>query len=128
MKKLHFACAVFVLAWLAFAALPPAADSAPTQTVNIEIAPKAMLLNTTQGGEVTVHSEIAYSAVDHASLTLGGIAVSWTKSDSRGELVAKFDEGAVKAIVAPPAATLELAGFTAGGEYFTGSAVVAVRD
>jgi hypothetical protein len=128
MKKLHFAGAVFVLAWVVFAALPPAVDSAPNRTVNIEIAPKTLLLGSTQGGEVTVHAEIAYSAVDHASLTLGGIAVSWTKSDSRGELVAKFDEGAVKAIVTPPAATLELAGFTADGEYFSGSAVVAVRD
>ena len=45
-----------------------------------------------------------------ASLTLNGVEVWWTKSDSQGNLVAKFDVDSVKAIVKVPSATLELTG------------------
>jgi len=53
--------------------------------------------------------------------------VAWTKADCRGELVAKFDEAAVKAIVEPPSATLTLTGMTIDGDEFSGSDTVKVR-
>ena len=105
-------------------------SAAPTDAtagdVAVVVAPKTLLLSELQGGEITVHATIAYSQVDCATLTLNGIPVTWTKADSRGELVAKFDEAAVKAIVSAPSAVLTLKGATVDGEAFEGSATVRV--
>ena len=95
--------------------------------VDVQVAPHTLLLSSYQGGEVTVHAAIAYGEVDTESVTLNGIAVSWTKADCRGELVAKFDEEAVKAIVDAPSATLTLSGMTLDGEIFSGSDTVKVK-
>lgn len=108
--------------------LAVAADSMDQLVVKIQVAPKTFLLQSSQGGEITVHAEIAYSSVDRTSISMNGVEVKWTKADSRGELVAKFDEDALKAIVSPPEATMVLVGYTIGGEPFTGRAVVSVRD
>ncbi len=94
--------------------------------VVIAVAPQTLLLSSVQGGEITVHVTIAYSRVDKSSVTLNGIPVKWTKADSRGELVAKFDEAAVKAIVSAPSAVLTLKGVTVDGEAFEGSDTVRV--
>lgn len=74
-----------------------------------------------------MHAGIAYSAVATSSLSLSGIPVGWTKADSRGNLVAKLALADVKAIVAPPKATLVLGGMTKDGVAFAGSATVAVK-
>jgi len=97
------------------------------ETVEVQVAPQTLLLSSEQGGEVTVHVTIPYSHVDTSTLTLNGLAVAWTKADCRGELVAKFDEAAVKAIVEPPSATLTLTGMTIDGDEFSGSDTVKVR-
>lgn len=94
--------------------------------VVVAVAPQTLLLSSVQGGEITVHATIAYSKVDKSSVTLNDIPVKWTKADSRGELVAKFDEAAVKAIVSAPSAVLTLKGVTVDGEAFEGSATVRV--
>ena len=94
--------------------------------VTIAVAPHTLLLSSIQGGEVTVHAEIAYGRVETASITLNGVAVKWTKSDARGELVAKFDEDEVKAIVTAPSADLTLRGMTVDGEPFEGTDTVRV--
>jgi len=96
--------------------------------VAIRIAPAVLQLDTVQGGEITVHAAIPLNSVDTSSITLSGVPALYTKSDARGNLVAKFDEGAIEALVSPPRATLILTGTTADGEEFTGSGVVGVRD
>jgi hypothetical protein len=63
-----------------------------------------------QGMYVTVHADVPYKGIVTASLTLNGVEVWWTKSDSKGNLVAKFDVESVKAIIEVPRATLELTG------------------
>jgi hypothetical protein len=75
---------------------------------------------------VTVHAEIAYSAVVSAGVTLDGIPVTYTKSDNRGEFVAKFDLDAVKARFSPGTVTLTLYGVTTAGVPFSGSDSVKV--
>ena len=114
---------------LAFGAalLVVAAPVASAEEVVVQVAPATLLLSSTQSGQVTVHVTIAYSRVDLSrAITLNGIPSSWTFADSRGELVAKFDEVAVKAIVAAPSATLTLTGVTVDGESFEGSDTVRV--
>lgn len=91
-----------------------------------KISPNAIILES-DGTWVSVHTNIALSAVDTSSLTLGGVAVAWTKADAKGNLVAKFAQADIKAIVAPPEATLELLGTTKAGEEFWGSDTVLVK-
>jgi len=89
--------------------------------IDITVAPK--IINIASASTVvTVHTDIAYSAVDGASVKLNDIDIAWWKSDSRGYFVAKFTASAVKGIVDPgTTATLTLSGETKSGEEFSGS-------
>ncbi len=97
-----------------------------TEGFNIVIAPQALLLSADQSGTVTVHTNIAYGAVDLATIKLDDIPVSWTKRDSLGHLVAKFSEDAVKAAVVPPEATLTLSLDDKDGVYYSDADTVRV--
>jgi hypothetical protein len=78
---------------------------------------------------VTVHTDIGYSAVDGASVSLNGVEIAWWKSDARGNFVAKFSSNEVKDIVeAGTTATLTLEGVTKGGDEFHGSDDVKIVD
>jgi len=96
--------------------------------VFILVSPQTLLLNSSQGGLVTVHAAIPYNQVDTFSIELGGVAAEFTKADARGDLVAKFDEDAIKALVSPPSAVLALTGVTVDGEAIYGEDEVQVRD
>jgi hypothetical protein len=91
------------------------------------VSPQTLLLGRDQGGEVTVHVEIPFSLVDPDSLELNGVPASGAFADNCGDLVAKFSEDAVKAIVAAPSAVLTLDGCTLDGLGFTGVDVVTVK-
>lgn len=93
----------------------------------VAISPHTFLLGTTQSGSVVVHADIPYSQVDVDTLALNDIEVLHTKADLCGNLVAYFDEAAVKAIVAPPSATLTLTGELLDETLFTGSDTVRVK-
>lgn len=120
MRKLTLIATSLVLTFAAVTAVCGTLD------VEVIVSPQTLLLGADQGGYITVHAAIAYSQVDTASLTLNGVPVGYTKSDSRGELVAKFPEWAVKDIVDAPSATLQLDGLTVDGEILSGSDVVRV--
>ena len=94
--------------------------------VQIVISPHALVIKS-PGTVVTVHTNLGYYTVDHGSLELNGIPVSWTKIDSCGDLVAKFDMNAVKEIVNPPSATLTLTGCLKDGTEFAASDTIVVR-
>lgn len=96
-------------------------------TIPIDVAPNVIYLES-EGVWVTVHAEIPYSAVDGLTITLNGIPVIYTKADNRGELVAKFDIGDVKAILDAPSADLCLYGITKDGDPFTGNATIGVIE
>jgi hypothetical protein len=103
---------------------PAAAD------IGIDITVSPNVINIASSSTVvTVHTDIAYSAVAGATVELNGIGISWWKSDSRGYFVAKFKASEVKGIVEPGStATLTLRGYTKSGDAFSGSDSVAVID
>jgi hypothetical protein len=104
--------------------IPSAAEA--EGEIFVKVSPNTIVI-ASPGDWITVHTDIAYGSVDTSSITLNGVAVAWTKSDLRGNLVAKFAQADIKAIIAPPEVTLTLSGLTNGGEPFTGSDTVAVR-
>ncbi len=92
------------------------------QTITIDVAPNVLnLQNNAQ--IVTVHTDIAYSAVQASSVYLNGIEISSWKADDRGNFVAKFRMLAVKnlPLVIDDYNTLTLTGTTTSGETFSGS-------
>lgn len=103
------------------------ARSEDVRKVTIQIAPAMLLLGATQSGSVTIHTDIPYTIVDGSTVQLSGIPASATFSDDCGNLVGKFPEAKVKAIVGPPEAILTLTGSTKDGLPFAGSGVVSVR-
>lgn len=94
--------------------------------VDIRIAPNTIVLGA-PGAMVTVHAGIPYGAVDTSTVTLNGVPARICFPDDRGNLVAKFLEGLIEDIVAPPSATLTLEGMTKDGEVFAGSGTVQVK-
>jgi len=93
----------------------------------ITISPKTLVLSHDSCG-VTVHTNIAIGLVDCDSLLLEGIAPYLTKADNRGDLVAKFDADAVKAIVEPGQVTLTLTGRLADDSPFAASDTIRVKE
>lgn len=101
-------------------------NSRTVDPLGVAVSPQTLILSQDQGGAVTVHTAIPFSEVNVASLDLSGITADAAWADSCGNLVARFNEGAVEAIVAPPSAVLTLHGQMKDGEYFAGSDVVRV--
>jgi len=116
--------ALLVCVGIGFTALSASA----TEVVSVQVAPHMLLLSKVQSGEVTVHVGIPFSIVVESTIFMNGVAVSWTKADDCGNLVAKFDEESVKAVVEAPSTTLTLIGTTTGGVDFSGSDTVKVKD
>jgi hypothetical protein len=84
----------FVLGVVTFATNSLAADP----DIDIVVAPKVLNLDS-KGTVVTVHTDIAFSAVIGATVELNGIPIKYWKSDNRGNFVAKFALDEVKALV-----------------------------
>lgn len=104
----------------------------PTTTIEIQVSPNVLNL-VNQGQWVTVHTDIAYSTVTGASVTLNDVAIDWWKSDNQGNFVAKFVIGDIKGLFVGPDATLPLGeteltltGTTNGGEEFSGTYTIKV--
>jgi hypothetical protein len=116
---------VAILAMSVLANSPLAAEE-----IGITVSPNVINI-ASQARVVTVHTDMAYSAVAGASVTLNGIEINWWKSDNRGNFVAKFSSSEVKGVVeVGTTATLTLKGETEDGDEFYGSddvKVVAVK-
>ena len=95
--------------------------------IGIMVSPRTIALDSL-GGSVSVHTNVPYGLVDTGSLELNGLTPYLTKPDLRGDLVAKFNLDAVKAIVAPPETTLTLTGVFKDGVPFSGTDTVRVVD
>jgi len=120
-------CTALVLCVLAAHGAPGQPGETPSGVPTL-VSPQTILLGADQGGEVTVHAEIPFSLVDTSTLELNGLPALYAFPDSRGELVVKFAEAEVKAIVAPPSALLTLDGLTVVGELFMGADIVTVKE
>ena len=117
-----------VLAVTLFWFLYPAA--ALSDDIQIDVAPN--VLNIQSHGEiVTVHTDIAYSAVDGASVYLNGVAIQWWKADARGNFVAKFVMDEIKTLdglIIDGYNVLVLNGYTTDGDTFIGEQEIKVID
>jgi len=101
----------------------------PNRDIEIElrISPNTIVIGS-PGDWVTAHTDIAFSSVNTATVSLNGVPAAWTLADNKGNLVAKFVRDDVENIVSPPDALLSLTGMTIEGEYFSGSDVVRVIE
>lgn len=102
------------------------------QQINIDVAPNVLNI-ASAGTVVTVHTNIAYSAVDGATVTLNDVPIAWWKSDSRGQFVAKFNMEEVETLVTAGVLdegeiTLRLSGTTKLRVNFSGAQLISVID
>ena len=98
--------------------------------VDIDIAPNTLNLQS-EGSVVTVHTDIAYGAVDVSSVFLNGILIHSWKADNRGNFVAKFlmeDVKLIEGLVIDGSNTLTIIGSTIDGEAFIGEQDIYVVD
>jgi len=100
--------------------------------INITVSPSTLMLSRDIAC-VTVHTNIPIGSVDRSSLLLYGIedtepiAPYYTKSDSLGHLVAKFDGDLARTIVEPGQVMLTLTGLTVEDEIFSASDIIMVK-
>lgn len=90
--------------------------------VEIQVAPNVLNLQN-RGSVVTIHTDIAYSAVLASSVLLNGVEIDSWKADAQGYFVAKFVMSAIKNLPLNIGEynTLTLDGQKTDGELFTGS-------
>ena len=98
-------------------------ETVTNMEISITVSPS--VLNIQNNGQVvTVHTDIAYGAVEATTVTLDGIEINSWKADNRGNFVAKFLIDEVKnlypEVTAPVNAELILSGFTKTGISFFG--------
>ena len=101
-------------------------NSRTDDPLGIAVSPQTMLLSMSQGS-VSVHTAIPYGSVDLSTLQLNGVGLYYAKKDSLGNLVAKFREAQVEAVVTPPSEVMTLTGLYKDGKKFSGSDTVRVR-
>jgi hypothetical protein len=95
-------------------------------TVEIQVSPNTINL-TSNGGRVSIHAVISYSAVTQVELAVDGAGVTdfTTFADDRGELVVRIDIDLIKSMLSEGTATFDLVMHTAGGTY-TGTDTIRV--
>jgi hypothetical protein len=118
----------FLVSIAAIAAMLVSANNLLAFDINIDVAPNVLSLDS-QGQVVTLHTDIAYSAVAGATVQLNGLPIAWWKSDNQGNFVAKFNLDAVKELLKSEAGnnvTVELTGETKDGDGFSGTDTIKV--
>lgn len=95
--------------------------------LGVAVSPQLLILGVAQGGYVTVHTDgLPFSQVVGSSVTLNDVPAASVFADDCGDLVAKFKEAEIEALVSPPSAVLTLAGVKTDGTTFSGSDTVKV--
>ena len=124
-RHLLVVCCIALVAGL----MSTGADEAAID-VEIVVAPNVLALGSA-GVWVTIHTDIAYSAVDRSTCAVEvdetAVPVARTKSDDCGNLVVKVRQADVKDVVSPGLATVVLSGQTNGGSTFAGSDTIRVK-
>jgi len=98
-------------------------------TIDIQVAPNVLNLQN-NGQVVTIHTDIAYSAVLASTVSLNGIVIDSWKADAQGYFVAKFVMEAIKNLPLNIGEMNELTvnGEKVSGETFTGTSEVLVKN
>jgi len=99
-------------------------DCTDPTVIEIDVAPNVLNIGS-QGEVVTVHTDIPFSSVLGATVSLNGIPIAWWKADNQGYFVAKFWIQDVKDLVMqlaemgemdiPGTVNLILTGYTSDG-------------
>jgi hypothetical protein len=100
---------------------------ASDNTIDIVVSPNVLSIES-NGGSISVHTDIGYVSAADAALTVNGELIDriWTFTDSRGNLVVKCSINTVKSIVVgEDEATFVLTADYNGGIY-TGTDTIAV--
>ena len=90
--------------------------------IEIDVSPNVLNIQS-ESVVVTVHTDIAYSAVVGSTVFLNGVEISHWKSDARGNFVAKFLSDEIKmldGLIIGDFNTLVLTGYTTEDEAFIG--------
>ena len=119
-----------VLAITLFWFLYPAVALTDEIQIQIDVAPNVLNIQS-EGVIVTVHTDIAYSAVDGASVDLNGVLIKYWKADARGNFVAKFVMDEIKTLdglIIDGYNVLVLYGYTTDGDTFIGEQEIRVID
>lgn len=98
--------------------------------IEIDVSPNVLNIQS-NSTIVTVHTDIAYSIVVGATVSLNGVEISWWKSDDRGNFVAKFLSDEIKTLdglIIGDYNTLVLYGYTKNNEAFMGTQDIMVID
>ena len=98
--------------------------------LEIDIAPNVLNIQSS-GTVVTVHTDIAYWAVDVSSVFLNGVLIQSWKADNQGNFVAKFSMDTVKelpGLIIGDDNTLQLIGLDTDGVAFRAVQDIRVID
>jgi hypothetical protein len=123
--KMITGCCVLLLAGLL---ISPAISY--SEEIEIDIAPNVLNLQSS-GTVVTVHTDIAYWAVNVHSVFLNDVYIQSWKADNQGNFVAKFSMDAVKELpelIIGDYNTLTIIGADTDGEAFVGEQEIKVID
>lgn len=125
-KLLKMAGSALLLAALFVASLTGAA-LAGDNTIDMVVSPEVLNLES-NGGSISVHTDIGYVAPSDAILEVNGIPVDniYTFTDSRGNLVVKADINVVKNMVVAGEEAVFVLTCDYEGETYTGSDSVPV--
>ena len=110
--------------------LNPSATLGDEIQIEIDVAPNVLNIQS-ESVVVTVHTDIAYSSVVGSSVYLNMVEINYSKSDARGNFVAKFLSDEIKALDGLEVDgynTLVLTGLTAEGDVFIGEQEIKVID
>ena len=98
--------------------------------IQIDVAPNILNIQS-QSVVVTVHTDIAYSAVVGSTVFLNGVEINHWKADARGNFVAKFLSDEIKTLdglIIDDYNALVLTGYTTDREAFIGEQDIKVID
>jgi hypothetical protein len=98
--------------------------------IQIDVAPNVLNLQS-ESVVVTVHTDIAYSAVVGSDVYLNGVEINHWKSDARGNFVAKFLSEEIKTLdglIIDDYNSLVMTGYTTDGDAFIGEQDIKVID
>ena len=123
--NMFFGCVLTVaLCWFLYPSTTFAFD------IQIDVAPNVLNIQS-NSVVVTVHTDIAYSAVVGSTVFLNGIEINHWKSDARGNFVAKFLSDEIKTLeglIIDDYNTLVLTGYDTDSEAFIGKQDILVID
>jgi hypothetical protein len=113
---------------LGVASIGLASVALASDPVDIYVSPSVLVLDSRTTSPITVHAEVKLSEVNTDTVQLNGIPAAAVFADARGELVAKFDIFAVKALAQEsPELTLTLTAELKDGSEICGIDIVPVR-